>query len=209
MGDAADATKGDAALAGVRAALAESVRVKQALLESALEPIAAAAERVAACLSGGGRVLLFGNGGSAADAQHIAAEWVGRYVRDRRPLAAIALGVSPAETTAVANDYGFERVFARGVEAHGRAGDVVIALSTSGNSPNVLAGVEAARAAGLFTVALTGKSGGLLAGIADVAIRVPSDETPRIQESHIAICHAICEVVEAAFESGGRGGRPA
>ena len=141
--------------------------------------------------------MLFGNGGSASDAQHIAAEWVGRYMRERLPLPAVALTSNSSEITAVANDYGFDQMFVRGVVAHGRPGDLALALSTSGNSPNVLAAVEAARERGLATIGLTGKGGGQLAGLVDLAIRVPSDETPRIQESHITICHAICEVVDA------------
>jgi D-sedoheptulose 7-phosphate isomerase len=191
----------DAAIERVRSVLAESIRVKQELLASCTSLIARAAGEVLATFERGGRILLFGNGGSASDALHIAAEWVGRYSRERRPLPAIALGSSPAELTALANDYGYEQVFVRGVEAHGRPGDLAIALSTSGRSPNVLAAVEAARARGLFTVALTGRSGGPLAGLADLTIRVPSDDTPRIQEAHIAIGHAICEVVEDALSA--------
>jgi len=187
------------ALARVRAVLGRSIEVKQALLESCASEIAEAAERVADVFGRGGKVLLFGNGGSASDAQHIAAEWVGRYVEERRALPAIALTANPSELTAVANDYGYERVFVRGIEAHGREGDVAIALSTSGNSPSVLTAVEVARARGLYTLGLTGKGGGQLAGLVDLAIRVPSDETPRIQESHIAIAHAICEVVDDAL----------
>jgi len=183
----------------VRAALEESVRVKQALLESCTAQIARAGDAAADALGGGNKALLFGNGGSASDALHIACEWVGRFVGERRALPAIALGANPAELSSIANDYGYEHVFARGVEAHGQAGDLAIALSTSGNSPNVIAGIEAARARGLFTVALTGKGGGQLAGLADIAIRVPSDETPRIQEAHIAIGHALCDVVDATL----------
>jgi D-sedoheptulose 7-phosphate isomerase len=172
--------------------------VKQELLDRCASEIARAADEAAATFARGGKVLLFGNGGSASDALHIAAEWVGRYVGERRALPAIALAASPAELSSVANDYGFDQIFVRGVEAHGRPGDLAIALSTSGNSPNVLAGVAAARAGGLFTIGLTGKSGGELAGLVDLVIRVPSDETPRIQEAHIVIGHVICEVVDAA-----------
>ncbi len=186
------------ALERVRLVLEQSIQVKQELLETCASEIARAAEQTAATFARGGKVLLFGNGGSAADALHIAAEWVGRYRGERQALPAIALGTNPAELTALSNDYGYDRVFVRGVEAHGRAGDLAIALSTSGNSPNVLAGVEAARDRGLFTIALTGKGGGELAGLVDLAIRVPSDDTPRIQEAHITIGHAICEVVDEA-----------
>jgi len=187
------------ALETVRSVLEQSIRVKQELLASCAPEIARAAEQAVATFAGSGKVLLFGNGGSAADALHIAAEWVGRYVGERQALPAIALAASPAELTSLANDYGYERVFVRGIEAHGRAGDLAIALSTSGNSPNVLAGVEVARERGLFTIAMTGKGGGQLAGLADLAIRVPSDDTPRIQEAHITIGHAICEVVDEAL----------
>ncbi len=190
------------ALARVRSVLGESIRVKQQLLESCASEIARAAEEVLGTFQRDRKVLLFGNGGSASDALHIASEWVGRYVGERVALPAIALTASPSELTALANDYGYERVFVRGIEAHGKPGDLAIALSTSGNSPNVLAGVEAARARGLFTIGLTGKGGGKLAGAVDLAIRVPSDETPRIQEAHIAIGHALCEVVDDAYRAG-------
>jgi D-sedoheptulose 7-phosphate isomerase len=184
------------AIERVRRALSASIRVKQDLLDASSEVIADAAALVAAALTGGSKVLLFGNGGSASDAQHIAAEWVGRFVANRRALPAIALTANSSELTSIGNDFGFEHVFARGIEAHGVRGDVAIALSTSGNSPNVLAAVATARARGLRTIGLTGKSGGALASQVDLVVRVPSDETPRIQEAHIAICHAICEVVD-------------
>lgn len=187
----------------VRAALAESIRVKQQLVEACAGEIARAADEAAATFLRGNKALLFGNGGSASDALHIACEWVGRFSGERRALPAIALGANLAELSSVANDFGYAHVFARGVEAHGRPGDLAIALSTSGNSPNVLAGVEAARVGGLFTVGLTGKGGGELAGLVDLAIRVPSDETPRIQEAHISIGHAICEVVDQALRASG------
>jgi len=173
--------------------------VQQALATSAAEPIASAAELLVQAFRAGRKALLFGNGGSAADAQHIAAEWSGRLARERAPLPALALGANPAELTALANDYGFERVFARLVEAHGRPGDVAIAISTSGRSPNVLAGVEAARAAGLRTIALTGRLGTLLAERVDVALRVPSDDTQRIQEAHLAIGHVLAALVDEAL----------
>ena len=188
-----------AALERVRAALAASIRVKQDLRTTSAGAIARVGRAVADTFGRGGKILLFGNGGSASDAQHIAAEWVGRYMHERRPLHAVALTANSSELTAIANDYGFDQVFVRGVEAHGRPGDLALALSTSGNSPNVLAAVEAARERGLVTVALTGKGGGQLASLADLVVRVPSDETPRIQESHITICHAICAVVDDAL----------
>jgi D-sedoheptulose 7-phosphate isomerase len=183
----------------VRALLEESARVKRLVAESQAEAIARAAVVVAEVFRSGGGALLFGNGGSAADALHIAAEWSGRLGRARPALPALALGANPSELTAIANDYGFERVFERLVEAHGRAGDVAIALSTSGDSPNVLAAVDRARALGLRTLALTGKGGGKLAGRVELAVVVPSDDTQRIQEAHIAIGHALAELVEDAL----------
>jgi len=183
----------------VRALLEESARVKRAVAEGQAEAIARAAALVSEAFRAGGRALLFGNGGSAADALHVAAEWCGRLGRERPGLPALALGANPSELTAIANDYGFERVFERLVDAHGRAGDVAIAFSTSGDSPNVLAAVDQARARGLRTLALTGKGGGKLAGRVELAIVVPSDDTQRIQEAHIAIGHALAELVEDAL----------
>ena len=184
------------AAAQVRASLEASARVKSALAEAEAEGIARAAERVAEALGAGHKALLFGNGGSAADAQHIAAEWTGKLGADRAALPAIALTANTSDLTAIGNDYGFERIFARLVEAHGRPGDVAIGLSTSGNSPNVLAALDTARERGLATLALTGRDGGKLPGRADHVFRVPSDDTQRVQEAHIAILHAIAEVVE-------------
>ncbi|MBC7793369.1 MAG: D-sedoheptulose 7-phosphate isomerase [Clostridia bacterium] len=155
-----------------------------------------AAELLVQSLRDGGKLVTFGNGGSASDAQHIAAELVGRYLKERRALPAIALTVNTSILTAVANDYGYDRIFARQVEALVKAGDVIIALSTSGNSSNVLEGVREAKRRGAQIIGLTGRSGGLLHGLADVSIRVPSDETPRIQEAHILIGHVLCELAE-------------
>jgi D-sedoheptulose 7-phosphate isomerase len=180
----------------VRATLEESARVKQAAAATLAEPIARAGEWVAAAYRAGGKTLLFGNGGSASDAQHIAAEWTGKLGPDRRALPSIALSANSSDLTAIGNDYGFERVFARLVEAHGRAGDVAVAISTSGNSPNVIAGVEEARRRGLRTIGLLGKGGGKLAGQVELALVVPSPDTQRIQECHIAIAHAIAELVD-------------
>jgi D-sedoheptulose 7-phosphate isomerase len=191
----------------VRALLEESARVKRAVAAEQAEPIARAAALLSDVFRAGGRVLLFGNGGSAADALHIAAEWCGRLGRERPALPALALGANPSEVTAIANDFGFERVFARLVEAHGRAGDVALALSTSGDSPNVLAGVDAARARGLRTVALAGRGGGKLAGRVELAVVVPSDDTQRIQEAHIAIGHVLAQLVEDALFPAGQGAR--
>jgi D-sedoheptulose 7-phosphate isomerase len=189
-------------LARVRASLEESARVKRELLESSAQAIADAAELVIEALAAEGRILVFGNGGSAADAQHFAAELAGRFGRERPALPAMALTTNSSDLTAIGNDYGFEQLFARLIQAHGRPGDVAVAISTSGNSPNVNAAVSEARAGGLRTLGLIGKGGGKLAALVDVAVvvpLVPSDSTPRIQESHIAICHALCELVEAAL----------
>lgn len=180
----------------VRGCLEESARLKQAVAETLTDAIASAGLWIAESCAAGGKALLFGNGGSASDAQHIAAEWTGRLHRDRPALPAIALTANSSELTAIANDYGYERVFARLIEAHGRAGDVAVAISTSGSSPNVIAGVEEARARGLRSIGLLGSDGGKLVGRVDLAIVVPSRETPRIQEAHIAIAHAVAQVVE-------------
>jgi len=158
-----------------------------------------AALLITRCLRNGGKVLFFGNGGSAADAQHLAAELVGRFVRERAGLPAIALTTDSSILTAVGNDYGFEQVFARQIQALGRAGDVAVAISTSGKSANVLEGVKEARKRKLKTIGLTGKDGGALAQRADVAVTIPSTSTARIQECHIAIGHLFCELVDADF----------
>jgi len=185
--------------ARVRAILRESGEVKRALAESAAETVARAAGLCIESLRAGGKILLFGNGGSASDAQHIAAELSGRLSRERPALAAMALTANSSELTALGNDYGFDHVFTRLVEAHGREGDVAIAISTSGNSPNVLAAVKEARDRGLHTIGLVGKGGGKLAPLVDCAVVVPSDDTQRIQESHITVGHALCELVDEAL----------
>jgi D-sedoheptulose 7-phosphate isomerase len=149
--------------------------------------------------SNGNKVLFCGNGGSAADAQHLAAEFSGRFYYDRPPLPSEALHVNTSYLTAVANDYSFDEVYSRIIQGTGNEGDVLIALSTSGNSSNVIKAIETAKRKGMITVALTGKSGGKIKGIADFLINVPSDDTPRIQESHIMIGHIICEQVERAL----------
>lgn len=144
----------------------------------------------------GGKILLAGNGGSAADAQHIAAEFVGRYVRERRSLPAIALSTDTSALTAIANDYGFETVFARQIEGLGNENDVFIGISTSGNSPNIVRAADSAKAKGLKTLIFSGRDGGILRGLGDVNIIVPSDITARIQEMHILVGHIICEFVD-------------
>lgn len=145
---------------------------------------------------GGGKILFFGNGGSASDAQHLATELVVRFIRDRAPIAAIALSTDTSALTAIGNDFGFDHLFSRQVTALGRAGDMAIGISTSGNSPNVLAGLVAAREAGMVTVGLGGKDGGKLRQHADIVLVVPSATTARIQEMHITIGHALCGALE-------------
>jgi D-sedoheptulose 7-phosphate isomerase len=184
-------------LARVRASLEESARLKRETIEVSGPRIAEAAELLIETFRGGGKLLAFGNGGSAADAQHLAAELAGRFERERPGLPALALTANTSDLTAIGNDYGFEQVFARLVQAHGRAGDAVVAISTSGNSPNVAAGVEGARERGLRSIGLVGKGGGCLAGLVDVAIVVPSDVTARVQECHISVIHVLCELVDA------------
>jgi D-sedoheptulose 7-phosphate isomerase len=182
------------------ARIAQSVAVLDRLRDEAhVASIVAAAEMITASMRAGGKLLAFGNGGSAADAQHVAAELLGRFLLDRPPFPAVALSDNGSTMTAVANDYGFEDVFARQVTGLGARGDVALAISTSGNSPNVLAGVAAARARGLRTIGLTGRGGGALAGAVEVCIAVPADETPRIQEAHTVVAHLVCELVERAL----------
>jgi D-sedoheptulose 7-phosphate isomerase len=191
----------------IRDRIAESLRegidVRQRILDDGLDSIIRAAQLAADCLKSGGKLLLFGNGGSAADAQHIAAEFVCRFSRDRDPLPAIALTTDTSALTAIANDYGFERVFARQVEALCQPHDVVIAISTSGRSPNVLAGIKAAQAKGARTIGLTGGDGGSTVRAVDIPIVIPTDVTARIQECHITIGHLICEVAESLLQSTG------
>jgi D-sedoheptulose 7-phosphate isomerase len=155
-----------------------------------------AAEALVAAYRAGHKALFFGNGGSAADSQHLAAEFLGRYLREREPLPAVALNANSSAVTAIGNDYGYDQVFARQLEALGSPGDVAVGISTSGNSPSVVEAVLRARRMGLFTIALTGASGGRLRGLVDVLIAAPSDETPRIQECHILVGHALCDAVE-------------
>lgn len=149
-----------------------------------------------AALRGGNKILFAGNGGSAADAQHLAAELVSRFYVDRPGLAAIALTTDTSALTAIGNDYGFDKVFSRQIDALGRAGDVFIGISTSGNSPNVLAALAESRARGLVTIGLTGQSGGKMAALCDHCLRMPSSDTPKIQEGHIVVGHIICGLVE-------------
>ena len=177
--------------------------VDKALSDEAL--IAAAEKAGLACvaaLKAGGKIMFAGNGGSAADAQHLAAELVSRLNYDRPGLCAIALTTDTSALTAIGNDYGYERVFARQLEAIGRKGDVLVAISTSGNSPNVLAAIDSARAAGVMVIGLTGKSGGKMAGRCDIALHMPSHSTPNIQECHIMFGHIICQIIEDSLFAG-------
>jgi D-sedoheptulose 7-phosphate isomerase len=180
----------------IRDILLESIHVKEELLRTAIGQIVEITEMVVECLEKGGKVILFGNGGSASDSQHIAAELVGRFKRDRAGLAAIALTTNTSILTAVANDYGFDIIFAKQVEALAQKNDLIIGISTSGKAKNVAGGIRQAKKMGLRTVALSGGDGGDLAKLADVSVLVPSSVTARIQEAHITIGHAICEIVE-------------
>jgi D-sedoheptulose 7-phosphate isomerase len=164
------------------------------------------AEAITSALRAGNKLLVIGNGGSAADAQHIAAEIVGRYKQDRPAYAAIALTTDTSALTAIANDYGFEQVFARQVTGLGRRGDVLLALSTSGRSPNILAGLRTARERGLATVGFTGSKGETLGALCDHLLVAPSDDTAVVQQIHLAVAHGICEVIEQALmrEAGGK-----
>jgi len=174
----------------------DSAEIKRRFARDHADKIVQVAQLMGRAFQTGHKVLLFGNGGSATDAAHIAAEFVGRYKRERAPLPAIALATDIAAITCIANDYGFEELFARQVRAHGQPGDVALAISTSGNSPNVLKGVEAAKALGLTTIGWTGGTGGNLVGMVDYAFVVPSTLTARIQESHITLGHVLCELIE-------------
>ena len=175
-----------------------SIDVKERILNDAklLSKINEAAELIVKTYKQGGRVFFCGNGGSAADAQHLAAELSGRFYFDRPPLAAEALHVNTSYITAVANDYTYDVIFSREVEAFCKEGDVLVGISTSGNSANVLKAFETAKEKGVLTIAMTGESGGKMASISDILINVPSNDTPRIQESHITIGHIICQIVE-------------
>jgi D-sedoheptulose 7-phosphate isomerase len=180
----------------IRRQLAESARVKQSISDELVERIAQFAEKSTAALRSGGKIVFFGNGGSAADALHLAAELVVRLRADRRGLAALALTTNPSVLTAAGNDYGFERIFSRQIESLLAPQDVLVALSTSGTSPNILHGVEAGRARGAYVVAFTGQTGGKLAGMVDLLLNVPSQDPQRIQEAHITIGHIACSLIE-------------
>ncbi|HLZ51965.1 MAG TPA: SIS domain-containing protein [Candidatus Acidoferrum sp.] len=180
----------------IRRQLEESARVKQSFSGELIGRIEQFSERCAAALRGGGKIVFFGNGGSAADALHLAAELVVKLRADRRGLAALALTTNPSVLTAAGNDYGFEQIFSRQIESLVASQDVLAALSTSGASPNVVRGVEAGRARGAFLVAFTGETGGALSGKVDLLLNVPSRDPQRIQEAHITIGHIACTLIE-------------
>lgn len=183
----------------VRENIEQNIEVHSRLIGECLDPVAAGADAMISAYRAGHKALFFGNGGSAADAQHLAAEFVGRYLRQRGPMPALALNANSSAVTAIGNDYGYDQVFARQLQALAVPGDVAVGISTSGNSPSVVEALRCARRLGLFTIALTGASGGQLRGLVDVLIAVPSNETPRIQECHILIGHAMCDAVERAI----------
>ena len=180
----------------IRRQLQESARVKQAFSDELIERIAQFAEKSAAALRAGGKIIFFGNGGSAADALHLAAELVVKLRTERPGLPALALTANPSVLTAAGNDYGFEQIFARQIESLAASGDVLVALSTSGNSPNILRGVETGRTRGAYLVALTGETGGALGARVDLLLNVPSRDPQRIQEAHITIGHIACALIE-------------
>lgn len=181
--------------------LQEALEVKQRIAadQGLIVQVEKTAQLCIASLKGGGKILFCGNGGSAADAQHLSAELTGRYLIDRKPLYAEALHVNTSYLTAVANDYSYNEIYARLVEGMGRRGDVLFAISTSGNSSNILLAAEKARSIGMTVIGMTGSKGGKLKSVADVNLQMPTDDTPRIQEGHIVVGHIICELIELAF----------
>lgn len=178
-----------------------SIAVKETVLgnQELLKKTALAAEMITHCFRADGKVLFCGNGGSAADAQHLAAELSGRFYHDREPLFAEALHVNTSYLTAVANDYSYAQVYSRLVKAKGRKGDILIGISTSGNSGNIIEALQLAKEQGMICIGLTGETGGKMAGLCDVLLNVPSTDTPRIQEVHILLGHIICELVEELY----------
>jgi D-sedoheptulose 7-phosphate isomerase len=184
----------------VRQRLAESIASKQAMLDSdCVRQAADVASLITVSLTAGGKVIFFGNGGSASDASHLAGELLGRFAYDRPALAAVCLSDHTAALSAIGNDYDYGEIFARQLRGLGAAGDVAVGLTTSGNSENVVRALEAARSLGLVTVALTGAAGGKVTAVADVCVRVPTDDTPRVQEACLHLGHTICELVERAL----------
>lgn len=182
--------------------LLESIQVKEEMMRTTIDQIIEITNILITCLKKGGKIILFGNGGSASDSQHIAAELVGRFTKDRTSLAAIALTTNTSILTSLSNDYSFEVVFAKQIEALGKEEDVAIGISTSGKAKNVNAGIRQAKKIGIKTIALTGGNGGELAKLADVSIIVPSNITARIQEAHITIGHILCQLIEEKIFEG-------
>ncbi len=179
--------------------LLESIQVKEELMRTCIGQIIQISDCIINCLKKGGKVMLFGNGGSAADSQHLAAEFVGRFQKDRKAMPAVALTTDTSILTSLANDYGYEVIFAKQIEALGKRGDVAIGISTSGKARNVTLGIKQAKEMGLKTITLTGSDGGALAKAADISLLVPSKITARIQEAHITIGHIVCELTEEAL----------
>ena len=179
----------------------ESIKVKQAILEDdhLMELVQEVATVCIRALECGGKLILFGNGGSAADAQHLAAELIGRYLKERRALAAIALTTNTSCLTAISNDYSYDQVFSRQIEAIGNKGDIAIGISTSGNSKNVLQALSTAKERGLTTIGMTGSVGGRMRQATDYCLSIPAEQTPRIQEAHILLGHILCELIEESF----------
>jgi D-sedoheptulose 7-phosphate isomerase len=191
------------ALNRLHAYVAQGDALRGAFFAGHAREVVRLARILARALNSGHKILLCGNGGSAADAQHLAAEFVNRFLLDRRPLPALALTTDTSILTAISNDFGFELIFAKQVQALGRPGDVLLALSTSGNSPNVLAALQAGREAGLIGIGLTGEGGGAMSGLCDHLLAVPSTQTPLIQEVHIAVGHLLCLLTDYfMFEAG-------
>lgn len=184
----------------IKSEFSEHLKVAQATLEYIATPLAMAAKLCITALNSGGKILIFGNGGSAADAQHIAAELVGRYKLERKGLPAIALTTDTSALTAIGNDYGFNCVFERQVEALANEGDVIIAISTSGSSDNVTKAIKLANKLGCKTIGFTGRGGGTMSSLCDVNLVIPSDDTPRIQEMHIVVGHTLCHLIESNGE---------
>jgi D-sedoheptulose 7-phosphate isomerase len=180
----------------VRALFEAAIAAHRQVLDGSHGAVLRAARAIRDAHAAGGRTLIFGNGGSASDAQHMASEFVNRFQKERQAIAAIALTADSSIVTSIGNDYGFERVFARQIEALGRPGDVALAISTSGGSSNVVQGLETARRQGLTTIALTGRDGGEVGQKADIHVNVPAGSTARVQEVHRTLIHAICELVE-------------
>ena len=188
--------------------LREAAHLHDLTARTSADAVVAAADVMKATFDEGGRALIFGNGGSAADAQHFACELVGRYLRERRALPAVALTTDTSTMTAIANDYGFDRVFVRQIEALGRPGDVAVGISTSGTSRNVRAALDCAKRRGMKTIAFTGAGGGEIGAAADVHVNVPHTATPRVQEVHRTLIHAVCELIESGIVGSPPSGAP-